>query len=195
MVAREQAAGPAREAAAAGREPRRYWRERGTGGTGVGQTWDKVAWPWAVGGGTDFLAPFPAHSQSPSGSSSAQSQLVQSPASGQRLPLLRDGLTRSLSRRVDLVAPNCSQQLVQLPLLPSAWTPLFWGSSSLAASSPAFAHRPPVSGLDWEETSVAPLGSRNGVVTSRCAGKRPAPPLGAARPSGSVGAGPPLPPQ
>lgn len=54
---------------------------------------------------------------------------------------------------------------------------------------------PPVLGLAWEETSVAPPGSRNGVMTSRCAGKRPAPPPGAARPSGSVGAGPiPFPP-
>lgn len=40
-----------------------------------------------------------------------------------------------------------------------------------------------------------PLGSRNGVVTSRCAGKRPGPPPGAARPSGSVGAGPAPSPQ
>lgn len=54
---------------------------------------------------------------------------------------------------------------------------------------------PPVLGLAWEETSVAPPGSRNGVMTSRCAKKRPAPPPGAARPSGSVGAGPvPFPP-
>lgn len=74
--------------------------------------------------------------------------------------------------------------------------PLFWVSPSpWAASNPAFAHRPLVPGLAWEETSVAPPGSRNGVMTSRCAGKRPAPPPGAARPSGSVGAGRPPPPQ
>lgn len=41
--------------------------------------------------------------------------------------------------------------------------PLFWGSPCLgAASSSAFAHRPPVSGLAWEETSVAPLAAEMG---------------------------------
>lgn len=58
-------------------------------------------------------------------------------------------------------------------------------------SFPAFA----VLGLAWEETSVTLPGNRNRVMTSRCAGKHPAPPPGAARPSGSVGAGhPPFPP-
>lgn len=49
-------------------------------------------------------------------------------------------------------------------------------------------------GLSWEETSVTLPGNRKGVMTSRCAGKHPAPPPGAARPSGSVGAGRPLSP-
>lgn len=49
-------------------------------------------------------------------------------------------------------------------------------------------------GLSWEETSVMLPGNRKGVMTSRCAGKHPAPPPGAARPSGSVGAGRPLSP-
>lgn len=69
---------------------------------------------------------------------------------------------------------------------------LFWGSPSPSVTSfPAFA----ILGLAWEETSVALPGNRNRVMTSRCAGKHPAPPPGAARASGSVGAGhPPFPP-
>lgn len=94
---------------------------------------------------------------------------------------------------MDSLAQDGSQQLWQLLCVfgapPILGLPLFWGSPSPSVTSfSAFA----ILGLSWEETSVTLPGNRKGVMTSRCAGKHPAPPPGAARPSGSVGAGRPL---
>lgn len=81
-----------------------------------------------------------------------------------------------------------SAVLAAAPAAECVGLPLFWGSPSPSVTSfPAFA----ILGLAWEETSVALPGNRNRVMTSRCAGNHPAPSPGAARPSGSVGAGHP----
>uniref|UniRef100_A0A452S4E5 Pecanex-like protein n=1 Tax=Ursus americanus TaxID=9643 RepID=A0A452S4E5_URSAM len=196
-----EAAGPQRGRRPPGGSP------RGTGGSGgveaprSGRTGEEVAWRgpgWCVCGRGSLPRSPPAPSEPPSG---LQSRVSTSsplrPAGGPHS--LRDG---------PALSGQCEGDWMRRPPTPlggagdcpccrlCAGLPLSWGSLDLgAASSPAFAHRPPVSGLAWEETSVAPPGSRNGVMTSRCAGKRPAPPPGAARPSGSVGAGPALSPQ
>lgn len=93
---------------------------------------------------------------------------------------------------MDSLVLDFSQQCWQLLLLLSVWGSPYSGAPIFPSvtSFPAFA----ILGLAWEETSVALPGNRNRVTTSRCAGKHPAPPPGAARPSGSVGAGHPLPP-
>lgn len=154
---------------------------------------------WRVGGGPLLVrcCTLPISRWAP-----VPSQQVQSPASDQRPtphPLARWPRPPPACVRVS----GCEGS--RLPLsgagdCPAACRlcagfPLSWGSpSAWAASYPAFAHCPPAAGLAWEETSVAAPGSTSGVMTSRCAGKRPAPPPGAARPSGSVGAGRPPPP-
>lgn len=190
---------PAREAAAGG-------SPKGTGGRGEaevpqsGRTGEVAAWrgpSWCVcmGGGvlaasvadalpTSLLAPAP-----------VPSQHVRSPGSDRRPPLspLRDGPARPVYGRVDAAAPSSPRRHWRPSLLPAVCgtpPPVLGLPFSLGALLPSLCTLPPIPGLAWEETSVAPPGSRNGVMTSRCAGKRPAPPPGAARPSGSVGAGP-----
>lgn len=127
------------------------------------------------------------------------SQRVQSPASGQQPSLcpLCDGPTWPACEGVDAAAPESSRWRWRPPVLLAVCgvPPVLGLPFSLSGLLSSHCIPPPVLGLAWEETSVAPPGSRNGVMTSRCAKKRPAPPPGATRPSGSVGAGPfPSPP-
>lgn len=197
-----EAAGPQRGRRPPGGSP------RGTGGSGGveaprwGRTGEK-AWrgPGGCMCGRGFLAAFAACTLLTSGLQlqfRVSTSTPLSPTRGPHFSALPPGLVRSVCGRLDEAVPDSSGRRWRLPLMPAVCgtTPLSRRSPCReAASSPAFARRPLVSGLAWEETSVAPPGSRNGVMTSRCAGKHPAPPPGAARPSGSVGAGPALSPQ
>lgn len=165
-----------------------------SGWTGENVDWRGFGWCMCGRGILDVFAActFPTYHQAPARPESACLVSCLWPP----LCPLPDGPTGLVCERVIAVAPGFSRWCWQLLLLLALCRdPPVWGLPfSLGGLPSSLCTPPPVPGQAWEETSVAPLGSRNGVMTSRCAGKHPAPPPGAAGPSGSVGAGPaPLP--